>query len=179
MNIPYQKIAEVAPSIRWRLYEQISKRIYAHAFNSWGEGSVLISPLKLKGVEQISIGAKVAILEGAWLQTEQEGAMHIGDGTYIGHRSHLHAVADLNIGSGCVFADNVMVNSSEHTIGNLWKISTRGPINIGNNVFIGQNASILGGVTIGDNAVIGAGAVVTANVAPSEIVGGIPAKPLQ
>lgn len=179
MNIPYQKIAEVAPSIRWRLYEQISKRIYAHAFAAWGEGSTLISPLKLKGVERISVGSKVAILEGAWLQVEQKGAMDIGDGTYIGHRSHLHAVADLRIGAGCVIADNVMINSGEHTIGDLWKISTRGPICIGNNVFIGQNVSILSGVTIGDGAVIGAGAVVTRNIAPHEVVGGIPAKPLQ
>ena len=43
-------------------------------------------------------------------------------------------------------------------------------------VFIGANAVVNMGVTIGDEAVIGAGAVVTADVAPRTIVGGVPAK---
>lgn len=47
---------------------------------------------------------------------------------------------------------------------------------IGNDVWIGDNAVIMGEITIGDGAIIGAGAVVTKNVAPYEIVGGVPAK---
>lgn len=47
---------------------------------------------------------------------------------------------------------------------------------IGNDVWIGSHAIILGGVTIGDGAVIAAGAVVTKNVEPYSIVGGVPAK---
>lgn len=46
----------------------------------------------------------------------------------------------------------------------------------GNDVWIGHNAVIMGGVTLGDGAVVGAGAVVTHNVAPYEIVGGVPAQ---
>lgn len=47
---------------------------------------------------------------------------------------------------------------------------------IGNDVWIGTGAILLEGVTIGDGAVIAAGAVVTADVSPYEIVGGVPAK---
>jgi acetyltransferase-like isoleucine patch superfamily enzyme len=47
---------------------------------------------------------------------------------------------------------------------------------IGNDVWIGVNAVILSGLKIGDGAVIGAGAVVTKDVAPYAIVGGVPAK---
>ena len=50
---------------------------------------------------------------------------------------------------------------------------------IGNDVWIGNNAMIMDGVTIGDGAVVAAGAIVTHNVAPYEIVGGIPAKILK
>lgn len=48
--------------------------------------------------------------------------------------------------------------------------------NIGNDVWIGTNAIIMGGITIGNGAVIGAGAVVTKDVPPYAIVGGVPAK---
>lgn len=47
---------------------------------------------------------------------------------------------------------------------------------LGKNVWIGSNAIILQGVTIGDNAVVAAGAVVTKDVAPNTVVGGVPAK---
>lgn len=50
------------------------------------------------------------------------------------------------------------------------------PVTIGNDVWIGANAMILDGVSVGDGAIIAAGAVVTKNVGPYEIVGGVSAK---
>lgn len=55
----------------------------------------------------------------------------------------------------------------------------KGDIVIGNDVWIGYEAVILAGVTIGDGAVIGSRALVTKDVAPYTIVGGIPAKPIR
>lgn len=55
----------------------------------------------------------------------------------------------------------------------------KGDILIGNDVWIGYEAVILSGVTIGDGAVIGARAVVTKDVPPYAIVGGVPAKPIR
>ena len=49
-------------------------------------------------------------------------------------------------------------------------------VTIGNDVWIGSGASIMGGVTIGDAAIIGYGSVVTRDVAPYHIVGGTPAR---
>ena len=49
-------------------------------------------------------------------------------------------------------------------------------IKIGNDVWIGSNATVLAGVTIGDGAIIAAGAVVTKDVAENTIVAGVPAK---
>jgi acetyltransferase-like isoleucine patch superfamily enzyme len=49
-------------------------------------------------------------------------------------------------------------------------------ISIGNDVWIGANAILADGITIGDGAIIAAGAVVTKNVEPYQIVGGVPAK---
>lgn len=49
-------------------------------------------------------------------------------------------------------------------------------VTIGNDVWIGQRAVVLGGITIGDGAVIGAGAIVTHDVPPYAIVAGCPAR---
>jgi len=55
----------------------------------------------------------------------------------------------------------------------------KGDIVVGNDVWIGYEAVILAGVTIGDGAIIGARAVVTKDVEPYTIVGGVPAKPIR
>lgn len=81
------------------------------------------------------------------------------------------------IGSGCLITDSDAhpldwrdrrENRNENTL--------RGPVNIGNDVFIGARCIILKGVTIGDRAIIGAGSVVTCDVPPDCIVAGNPAK---
>lgn len=50
------------------------------------------------------------------------------------------------------------------------------PCHIGNDVWVGRRAIILDGITVGDGAIIAAGAVVTHDVEPYAIVGGVPAK---
>lgn len=62
-------------------------------------------------------------------------------------------------------------------ITNAW--DNKGDIVIGNDVWIGFEAVILSGVTIGDGAIIGTRAVVTKDVPPYTIVGGIPAKQIR
>ncbi len=56
---------------------------------------------------------------------------------------------------------------------------SRGPIVVGNDVWIGREAMVVSGVTIGDGAVVGTRALVTKDVAPYEIVGGVPARHLR
>lgn len=55
----------------------------------------------------------------------------------------------------------------------------KGDIVIGNDVWIGYQAVILAGVTVGDGAITGSRAVVTRDVPPYTIVGGVPAKPIR
>lgn len=50
------------------------------------------------------------------------------------------------------------------------------PINVGDNVYIGNNVMILPGVTIGNNVVIGAGAIVSKNIPDNSVAAGVPAR---
>ena len=73
-----------------------------------------------------------------------------------------------------------VINNPNIIIGDYTKAwDNKGDIIIGNDVWIGYEAVILAGVTIGDGAVIGTRAVVTKNVPPYTIVGGVPAKPIR
>lgn len=107
----------------------------------------------------------------------------------------------LIIGKFCSIACGAkfIFNSANHTLSSLstypfpiffeeWNLDVKditkawdnkGDIVIGNDVWIGYEAVILAGVTIGDGAVIGTRAVVTKDVPPYTIVGGIPAKPIR
>jgi len=58
-------------------------------------------------------------------------------------------------------------------------LQVRRTTTIGNDVWIGHGAILIGGVTVGDGAIIAAGAVVTRDVDPYTIVGGVPARPLR
>lgn len=77
--------------------------------------------------------------------------------------------------SECKMGSNVTV-MQQVTIGSSRGGHRPGYPTIGNNVFIGCGAKILGKVTIGDNVIIGANAVVTKNIPDNAIVAGVPAK---
>ncbi|WP_207210608.1 acyltransferase [Nocardioides zhouii] len=152
--------------------------VYAPAFGSIGEGSVIVRPRRLQGVERIHLGAGCSVFEGAWLASEPGGGeLRIGNNTYLGHDVHLHALDPVTIGSDCVLADGVFVGSSDHDRDDRHRVHGTGAITIGDRVFLGQRSVVLGGVTIGDGATVGAHAVVTRDVAPGQTVVGIPARP--
>ncbi len=83
------------------------------------------------------------------------------------------------IGKNTLIGPNVMIETANHTL----RVNKKGlrstnasSIHIGKHVWIGAACTILGGVTIGDNSVVAAGSVVTKDIEPFSLVGGIPAK---
>lgn len=101
----------------------------------------------------------------------------IGKDTIIGEFSVLDGRAPLTIGDHVDIASEVMFYNAEHDVNAAdFAAPTVGPITVGNYVFIGPRAIILPNVTIGEGAVIGAAAVVTKDVPPYAIIGGVPAK---
>ena len=118
----------------------------------------------------------------------------VADYTYISNNTD---VENATIGKFCSIADHCRIGLANHTLDLLstspvftlannaaktkWvesNVDTKSSkkVIIGNDVWIGSHALILGGVKIGDGAVIGAGAVVTKDVPPYAVVGGVPAR---
>ena len=86
-----------------------------------------------------------------------------------------HAMGSLSNYTFPVFFDEWGLSGKD--IASAW--DNKGDIVIGSDVWIGYEAVILSGVHIGDGAVIGARAVVTKDVEPYTIVGGVPARPIR
>ena len=83
----------------------------------------------------------------------------------------------ISIGDGSMIGMNVTIATLNHGLALETRNTTYpSPVVIGENVWIGSNATILPGVTIGDNSVVAAGAVVTKDVPKNTVVAGVPAK---
>ena len=83
----------------------------------------------------------------------------------------------IEIGDGCLIGHNVVLATVNHDLDpSQGRKNHYAPIKLGQHVWIGSNATITAGVTIGDWAVVAAGAVVTKDVPPYTVVGGVPAK---
>lgn len=100
----------------------------------------------------------------------------IGRDSIIGEGAVLDGRAPLHIGDHVDMATEVMIYNSQHDLESDDFHAVSEPVKIEDYVFIGPRAIILPGVTIGKGAVVAAGAVVTKDVNPFEIVGGVPAK---
>src|SRR4030042_50067 len=100
----------------------------------------------------------------------------IGEDTIVGEHAVLDGRAKLKIGNHVDLASQVMIYNSEHKINNPKFEASEEPVVIEDYVFIGPRAIIQPGIKIGKGAIVAAGAVVTKDVLPGKIVGGVPAK---
>jgi putative colanic acid biosynthesis acetyltransferase WcaF len=100
----------------------------------------------------------------------------IADHSIIGNNAFLDGRDKIKIGNCVVLAANVSIYTRQHDIDSPDFRHEGSPVIIEDYVYIGPGVIILPGVHIGYGAAVGAGAVVTKDVAPYTVVGGVPAK---
>ena len=153
---------------------------------------IIFKPCKYKNVEISGFvnGIKNVTFYGKNLVLDRcnfSGKISVGYATTLGYNNFFGG--NITIGKYCQIGSDVAIHTSNHPMnymttyinknlfeGELKNLKITNNINIGNDVWIGHNAIIVGGLNIGNGAIIAAGAVVTKDVDPYTIVAGVPAK---
>lgn len=150
------------------------------------------SPIRLFGLENVEIGdhfrAGTCLRLEAIYKTNNgqtfSPAIVIGNNFDCGQFCHIGAINLVKIGNNVLMGSKVYITDHQH--GNYEKeylispgertLTSRGPVLIEDNVWIGDNVVIMDGVKIGKGSVVGANAVVTHDVPEYSVVVGAPAK---
>ena len=145
-------------------FNRIRTLLYRLGGMNIGPGSLILGQIELAGSGAIAgrftLGRASYIT--APLYADLSDSITIGDQVYIGH----HAV---------LITTNHEIGAARQRCG-VWRCA---PIVIEDGAWIGARTTILPGVTIGRGSIVAAGAVVTKNVLPNMLVGGVPAKPIR
>lgn len=109
--------------------------------------------------------------------------IELGEATYVGHRVTFRAGQDIRLGRNCYIASYVTFSGDPgHPLDPVARRTEAAPpedltpITLGDDVWIGEGALLMGPLTIGSGAVIGARAVVTRDVPPGAVATGVPAR---
>jgi len=153
-----------------------ARRIAVGPDSRIGPGAVLATT----GGGEIRIGARCAIHDGALLMT-YGGAITVGDDCSINPYCVLYGHGGLTIGDQVRIAAHVVIIPANHRFERrdvpiMDQGMTREGVRVADDVWIGAGARILDGCTVGRGAVVAAGAVVTEDVPPWAVVGGVPAR---
>ena len=175
-----------------RMIHFISVCAYERKFSSVGENFHVGKNFSFHGEQYVEIGDNFTAGDGLLIEAwdEYQGKRYqprirIGNNVTFTNYAQISCVDQVVIGDNVLFGQSVYVSDNSHgkcdeadlimppTERMLY---SKGPVKIGNNVWVGRCVTILSGVTIGDNCVIGANSVVTKDMPPGAVVGGVPAK---
>jgi acetyltransferase-like isoleucine patch superfamily enzyme len=155
-------------------------------FESLGESPTIVKPWHVEVFgAPIDIGDYVSIIAAAdnrvrlsvWEDKQVRGRIRIGDYGLLCPGVRVSSASGIIIGDNCMIASGVYVTDSDwHDIYNRTAFGKTDPVDIADNVWIGDSAIVCKGVSIGENSIVGAGAVVSNSIPSNCIAAGNPAK---
>jgi len=146
-----------------------------------------IQGLSRRGIvigDRVTLGRFSMIRPSGYYGGEIGEGMRIGDHSSVGPYSYIGCSGFVEIGRNVMIAPRVSLHAENHNFAELGRPIkeqgvTRAPITIEDDCWIASHAVILAGVRIGRGAIVSAGSVVTRDVPPYAIVGGVPARMLR
>jgi galactoside O-acetyltransferase len=156
---------------------------YRMRFKAAGTRFAISSGVLITGFPSVQVDDDVAIGRGSMLYAHDSDGIRLGNGASIG-QDVIISSADggrIDIGDQVLIGPRAILIAANHDYERTdTPIILQGhvakPITIESDVWIGANCVVVGGVTIGRGSVVAAGAVVTKDVPPMEVWGGVPAK---
>lgn len=151
------------------------------------EDGVELQGLALRGIhlgDGVTIGRQASIRPASYYGTDVGEGLSVGAGSAIGAFCWFGASGFVDIGRDVLFGPRVVIvpeNHVHHDLGRTIKEQgvVRGGVVVEDDCWIGTNVTLLSGVRIGRGSIVAAGAVVTRDVPPGAIAGGVPARVLR
>lgn len=143
--------------------------------DSWCAANPFPTLFSMKANSRLIVHGSFSFYSNADISVNENAILEIGSG-FVNHGARIHCFERVIIGDQVYIGDDVAIRDSDgHELIGSGKPMTM-PIVIGNHVWIGAKVTILKGVTIGEGAIVAAGSVVSHDVPPRTLVGGVPAK---
>ena len=135
------------------------------------------APIELGDYINVVASSDKNVRLAIWSEKEGKGSIRIGNYCLICSGVRIGSAHKIQIGHSCMIASNAYLTDCDwHDVYNRISIGKTAPINIENNVWIGDSAIVCKGVTIGENSIIGAGAVVVDSIPANSVAAGNPAR---
>ncbi len=152
----------------WRGFYQYGAILTGHIPAHW------LRNLIYRRLFRLSLGRGAVIYGGARLRDPWN--IRIGEGSVVGELAILDGRGGLTLGAHVNLSSGVWIWTMDHAMNHPDFAARTAPVTIGDYAWISCRAVILPGVSIGQGAVVAAGAVVTQDVLPHTVVGGVPAR---
>ena len=164
------------------------------SFKTVGGGKMQIDrKIKVYNGGNISVGSNLRIFKNCILATHPNDehptpSIIIGNGCEIGEGTHITCANGITIGNNFLTGRRCTITDNSHGTSTIEdvklpplsrQITSKGTVNIGNNVWLGDNVVVLPGVNIGDGAIVGASSVVSKDIPSYTVACGNPAKVLK
>ena len=200
----YELVTALAGNLPGALGLAVRAVLYRGLFARMGQGVVVGRGVLLRHPQRISLGDAVliddlcvldargsaaglsvgsgALVSRGTILSCKEGGITIGAQANLGWSCVVSSVGGVEIGEAALLAGGCYVGGGRYHLGDRGRSIaeqgsySQGPVAIGARSWLGARAIVLDGVRIGEGAVVAAGAVVTEDVAPFTIVGGVPAR---
>jgi serine O-acetyltransferase len=150
---------------RWRLW--LMPQIWTIVWYRLGHWLYKENDLKVFGILKPPYQLGYIFIE-AFMQMRLDPSAEIGGGLFIGHSGGIHLHPDVVIGENCDIAHHVTIGTSAG--------GRKGVPRIGNSVYIGTGATVIGKIKVGDGARIAANTLVMTSVPAGATIMGVPGR---